>query len=58
MDVWDDLINDLWPDETDEESFAISYLRGRLNRDLLRKSTALRLAPNVWAECAGSLHLD
>jgi hypothetical protein len=52
------LIDDLWPEGADEESAAISYLRGRLSQDSLRQAAALRLAPDLGAECAASLQTD
>lgn len=58
MDAWDDLIDDLWPDGANEEGIALSYIRGRLQRDNLRKAAALRLAPDLGSECAASLQTD
>lgn len=58
MDLWDDLISELWPEGADEEGAAITYLRDRLNPDLLDKATALRLASDLGAECVASLQAD
>ena len=58
MDIWDDLLDDLWPEGAEEEGTGITYLRGRLNREKLGKAAALRLSPDLGAECAAALQTD
>lgn len=58
MDVWDDLIGDLWPDDAGDEGVGARYIRNRLNENTLRKALGLRLGADLGAESVGTLQLD
>lgn len=58
MDVWDDLIGDLWPEDKDGDDNSLPYLRNRLDENNMRKAISLRLSSDLGAECAASLQTD
>lgn len=58
MDVWDDLIGDLWPDESSEEDTGARYIRNRLNEKTLRKALGIVPATDLGAESVGTLQND
>lgn len=58
MDVWNGALDDLWPDEEGEPDSGMSYLRALLDEANVQKLIALRLIPDLGAECATALQTD
>lgn len=58
MDVWNNALDELWPDEEGEPDSGMSYLRARLDEANVQKLVALRLVPDLGAEYAAALQTD
>lgn len=58
MEIWDDWIGGLWPEEPGAEDSLISYLRKRLDVKVVRQALTLRLSPDLGADGVHTVQTD
>jgi hypothetical protein len=58
MDIWDDLIDGLWPEDPGDEDSAVAYLRKRLEGPEMRRALDTPLSTDLGARATATMQND